>query len=359
MLAGVNTIPATIRADAPEGGYLPNAPEERYLRCVLETARILQNNTRFVIYTHELNHEIYEGWDRVQVGLHACGVNTWSGRNSALDRAVHESQADVLFSPLESAPPVSSMPQVIYALNIAPWEESAGSAPFKGGPSLKTVKRACASAKAIVVPSEYARRKSLELFEAPLDKSIVAAAGVSPTFEKPSPTMIEKPYMVLFSDPLSVKNIPVVRKALNSKRDELPPTLVVAGPGSGSEPEHWGLGVVRIEKIPDNHLAGLYQNSTIFIYPALHDGTAMRVLEALRAGVCVVTPNSGAVTELAGDAPFYYNPESSGSFIQAVRWAMEQSQAKNSERIRLGRRAAAAYSWEKTAWKILSAFRRV
>jgi glycosyltransferase involved in cell wall biosynthesis len=359
MLVGVNTIPATARTEASEGGYLPNAPEERYLRCALDTARMLQNNTHFIVYTHDRNHEVYHGWDRVQVGLRACGINAWSGRNSALDRAVHETQADVLFSPLESAPPLCAVPQVIYSLNIAPWEEAAGGAPFKGGPSLKTVKRACATARALLVPSEYARRKCLDLFEAPLDKSIVAPAGVSPTFEKPSPTMIEKPYMVLFSDPLSVKNIPGIRKTLNSKREELPPTLVVAGPGSGSEPEHWGPGVVRIEKIPDNHLAGLYQNSALFIYPALYDGTAMRVLEALRAGACVVTPNSGAVTELAGDAPFYYNPESAGSFIQAVRWAMEQSQIQNSERIRLGRRAAAAHSWEKTAWKILSAFRRV
>jgi len=90
----------------------------------------------------------------------------------------------------------------------------------------------------------------------------------------------------------------------------------------------------------------------------VHDGSGLRVLEAFRAGAIVVTPNTNATHELAGDTPFFYNASSDASLVQAVRWSIEQPPAQRKQRINQGRTTSGKYSWEKSAWKLLAALKR-
>jgi len=349
MLVAVNTLLGKNRA---ETGH-----EDRYLRRMLEAASKVQADTEFVLLTHEGNHALFAPWERVQVE-EGAGMLRSLRSGSPVERAAKQAKADLLLTPLDAASPNPPMRQVLYALDLAPWESEPLHAVRKSGDA-KAIKKACAVARAVVAPSEYLRRKCLELFEIPLDRVVVALPGVSPVFQESHETMVDLPYIVVMTDALTGSSMPRVREALDQLAKEYPHTFVIVGRSGEPEPEDWGPRVVRIEQLPDNHLTGLYQHSEVFLYPALHDGSALRILEALTAGVPVVAANSGAAPELAGKHPFYYNPASTATIVQNVRRALDEDKKTQRERIRLGQNATSKYTWEKCAWRFLTAFKRV
>lgn len=344
--------PAARDARRTEGGY-----EARYLRRVLDTARRLQSDTQFLVFTHAANHEAYAGWPRHLVDTGRDSSSRWFKGRSALERAVRAAGPDLLLSPLHSAVEKPDVPQVLYALDAAPWEADAPAPGQATHAGTGAGKRACAGARAIIVPSEYLRHRCLELFEAPLNKIIVAPPGVDATFQRPQSPIVDPPYLLVFSDALSAMRIPELRDAFARRRGEFPYTLVVAGPDTGQEPAEWGAQAVRVERCPDTLLAALYQHCAVFIYPAVRDGAAMRVLEALSAGTIAIVPRSGAIEELAGNVPFYYNARSMDSLVQTTRHVLALSRGEREQRLRFGQSTSAKYTWEKTAWKFLSALK--
>lgn len=328
--------------------------EERLIRRVLETVRGLQTNTRFVVFTDEDSADVYENWPRVIVG--AQGRSLLSGQDD-IEHAARKAKVDILLAPLMGASANSAVPQVLYALDLAAWEKDpeTGKTPSS---RIKAAKKACANSRALFVPSEYLRRRCLELFEAPIDRTIVGPPGVDAVFSIVQKPLLEDPYVLFFFDAATEAFVPELCNMFIKREKEFSQTVVVAGPKLDGEPVVWGPRIIRVDQCPDTVLASLYRHADVCIYPAIHDGSAMRILEALRAGAVVVTPHAAGATELAGDAPFYYNPASTASMVQALRWALELEGPQRKQRIHLGQGVASKYGWEKTAWKLLSALKR-
>lgn len=346
MLVAVNTVPSKTRGATYH--------EDRYLRFVCRTLRKIQPETSLLVLTHEDNHAEFGEFDRECIDTAATPIGPFRG-GASVERAVKAAKADVLLSPLDAAASVS-IPQVLYALDLAQFE-AGGEAVSRA--AIKGIRKACNQARAVIVPSEYLRRRCLEIFDVPLDRVMVAHPGINPVFGGTHGTMVEQPYLVVFTDALCAPRIEEVRGALNHLGKDYPHTFVVTGKSGTPEPHDWGARFVRIEEMPDNHLSGLYQNAALFLYPGLHDGSALRVLEALMAGVTVAAPNSGAIAELAGRAPIFYNAASTSSLLQALRRILELEKKELAERIRLSKSDVSRYTWEKCAWRFLAAFKRL
>lgn len=54
--------------------------------------------------------------------------------------------------------------------------------------------------------------------------------------------------------------------------------------------------------------AAIYQQADLFVFPSLYEGFGMPVLEAMAAGVPVVTSNVSSFPEVAGDAALLADP---------------------------------------------------
>ncbi|HNR31830.1 MAG TPA: glycosyltransferase [Candidatus Hydrogenedentes bacterium] len=329
--------------------------EERYMRRLLATLRRMQDQARLFLFTSEEQHGSYEGWMRVaigKVGGGRGGIAGLLGVGGPLARAAKKAGVNALFAPLAAAPVNPPLPLWLYIVDVRPWEPGGDRAD-----DLKQAKRVCAEARGIVAPSEHTRRRCLELFDVPLDKVVVAPPGVDAVFADPSETIVEKPYLMIVGDTCKTHNYPLVFKGLAQIQKERLHTLVVTGTACNAEPTDWGPRGVRIEKCPDAQLAGLYQNAEAVIFATLHDGSGQRILEALRAGGVAVAPNLDAIPEVAGDYVLFYNHESVESFVRAVRRGLQEGPSNLDQRRRASKRAA-EFSWEKCAWKALSAFKR-
>ncbi len=90
---------------------------------------------------------------------------------------------------------------------------------------------------------------------------------------------------------------------------QVPPMVVVGAPGWGIESVPAMLTSLRLSDrvtyyadCSDTELAGLYRNCRFLLHTALYEGFALPLLEAMSFGKPVITGNTSAMPEIAGDA---------------------------------------------------------
>ena len=108
-------------------------------------------------------------------------------------------------------------------------------------------------------------------------------------------------------------------------------------------------GIVRgLGHVPDADLGALYRGADLFAYPSLYEGFGLPVLEAMRAGTCVLTSSVSSLPEVAGDTAVYVEPRD----VASIRAGLERALAAPQLRERLGRAGAeraAAFTWRRSA----------
>jgi glycosyltransferase involved in cell wall biosynthesis len=110
--------------------------------------------------------------------------------------------------------------------------------------------------------------------------------------------------------------------------------------------------------IAQGDLANWYAKASIFAFPSLDEGFGMPVLEAMAAGVPVVTSNRSALPEVAGDAALLVNPESVEELTQALRDLTLGEELRRALALR-GVRRAGLFTWEKAVAETWNVYRTV
>jgi glycosyltransferase involved in cell wall biosynthesis len=101
-------------------------------------------------------------------------------------------------------------------------------------------------------------------------------------------------------------------------------------------------------------LAAWYACSSVFAFPSLDEGFGMPVLEAMAAGVPVLTSNRSALPEVAGDATLLVDPENIEELTDALR-RITQDAALRKDLAQRGSARARLFSWEKAVaetWRV-------
>ena len=91
-------------------------------------------------------------------------------------------------------------------------------------------------------------------------------------------------------------------------------------------------------------LAAWYARAKIFAFPSLDEGFGIPILEAMAAGVAVLTSNRSAMPEVAGDAALLVDPEDSESVTSALRRLTEDADLR-AELARRGAGRARQFTW--------------
>jgi glycosyltransferase involved in cell wall biosynthesis len=84
------------------------------------------------------------------------------------------------------------------------------------------------------------------------------------------------------------------------------------------------------------------------VYPSLWEGFGVPVLEAMRAGVPVITSVASAMEEVAGEAALYADPEDHKAIGEKMMLLYKDENLRK-ELIKKGTATAAQYNWERTA----------
>jgi len=103
-------------------------------------------------------------------------------------------------------------------------------------------------------------------------------------------------------------------------------------------------------------LPALYSLAEMFVFPSLHEGFGLPVIEAMACGTPVITGRTSSMPEIAGDAV----EQVDASDTSALGDAMVQLARSREERERLsilGRERAAHFSWQRAARETLAVYR--
>jgi glycosyltransferase involved in cell wall biosynthesis len=118
-------------------------------------------------------------------------------------------------------------------------------------------------------------------------------------------------------------------------------------------------GVVRFTgHVDDTQLSALYMSAAFLIFPSLFEGLGIPLLEAMAAGLPIVTSDATCLPEIAGDAAVFFDPLSTDSIAEAIRTAW----TRPSFREEYGAKAAARaghFRWEEAAPAFLACYRYV
>ena len=175
----------------------------------------------------------------------------------------------------------------------------------------------------------------------------------------------EDPVLLTVNAALPHKNLDRLLRALAALRGERPPTLVLAG-HAGRDGERLRalaaeLGVserVRMTGWLDaRDLEGLYGLADAFVYPSLHEGFGLPVLEAMVRGVPVACSNATSLPEVAGDAALLFDPSDVEAIAAAARRLLLDP-ALAADLIGKGRARAAGFGWERSARAALASYER-
>jgi glycosyltransferase involved in cell wall biosynthesis len=138
--------------------------------------------------------------------------------------------------------------------------------------------------------------------------------------------------------------------------------VLSGGNGYGSEAIHefirtesLGERVRLLGFIDDAQLARLYQSASVFLFPSLEEGFGIPLLEAMAAGVPIVTSKVSSMPEVGGEAALYVDPHDPADIAQKVAQAVEDSVLR-AGLAQKGLARASEFTWRRTAEATLAVY---
>lgn len=108
--------------------------------------------------------------------------------------------------------------------------------------------------------------------------------------------------------------------------------------------------------VEEEDLNAIYNGATAFIFPSLYEGFGLPILEAMQAGVPVISSNATSLPEVAGDAAILADPQDEDAFCQAMLNIIHDSSLRQRLKYK-GLEQAKKFSWDKCADQTLEAYR--
>jgi glycosyltransferase involved in cell wall biosynthesis len=254
--------------------------------------------------------------------------------------------APVILSPANLAPLVSRR-NVVYVHDAAPFREPAWFGRAYGLWHRTALRRICAAARLILVPSEFVRTELETLLGVPGAQVRVVPPGVDGRFTpEPGPQRagLDRPYVLSLGTASARKNLSLL--------DRIAPVLaaeglqvVLAGSSRGylrREPA----GVHSLGYVPEAELPALYAGAAALAMPSLYEGFGLPCVEAMACGTPVVASDRAALPEACGGAALLADPDDPDAFAGALMRAAGPER----ERLRAaGLARARSLTWERTA----------
>ncbi len=117
-----------------------------------------------------------------------------------------------------------------------------------------------------------------------------------------------------------------------------------------------GSNIIYPGYIPASEMPLLYNAASVFLYPSLRESFGMPVLEAMACGIPVITSNTSAIPEIAGDAAMLVDPADHISIAESIEKIISSYQLADSLKQK-GLARASQFSWENSAKQLLDIYK--
>lgn len=300
----------------------------------------------------------------------------WLGRFTPLHAGWFTGAVDLFHDTDYISTPTGRIPRVATLYDTA-WMAHRG---FVSRPQSRlmeqAVRRILTGVRHVITISESARAELVEHLGIDPERITVTPLGVDPVFFSPEDRgatssilqqlEVTEPYGLSVGVLEPRKNILRLLRAFRSLLDEAPEQrlILVGRAGYGyerivEEIRRLGLGesVLCPGVLRDAELVALMHGADWFAWPSLHEGFGLPALEAMAAGVPVLSSNTTSLAEVCGDAALLVNPEDEVELGAGLRRiACDRCEAL--EFAARGRLRARQFDWEATARLTLAAWKK-
>lgn len=237
------------------------------------------------------------------------------------------------------------------------------------------VPRAIQRADLVFSISHYTKHEICEAYGTPPEKIIVTPIPKSDQFQRVQDVTVldrvakqyslPKQFLLCVSHLEPRKNIPRIIKAYTALKrlghNEL--GLVILGKKSlrwkeiigATTEESIASNIVFTGYVADEDMAAIYSLAKILVFPSLHEGFGIPLLEAMACQVPIVTSNTTALKEVAGDAAVLVDPTSVDDIVDGIKSLITDEELMNLCKLR-GSRRVLDFSAEQTATTIVDAY---
>lgn len=299
-----------------------------------------------------------------------------------LPKLLRAAGVDVLWNPGNTAILHAPCPQLttIYDLQYKHFPDDFNRATLRTLATL--VPFSARKSQIILTISEFSRHELVDLLHVPFQNVRVAklAADASFAMELPGDFLAERvmtlthypnPFVLVVANSYTHKNLETAVRAFRLIADEFPEhRLVIIGRPRRGEPLLQQAiqelpdpsRVTRISYIEHKDLVALFQRAEVFLFPSLHEGFGLPILEAFCCGLPVICCRETAIPEVAGDCAIYAksaDPEDFARHLRTLLANTSEALALRQQLAEKGRARAREFSWSESAAVLLDAARSV
>jgi glycosyltransferase involved in cell wall biosynthesis len=298
---------------------------------------------------------------------------------------------DLLHFPAHmDAPSWSRKPCIVTVLDLIPivcrelYEKDRGTLRFKFARflELQAIKRA----RHIIAISKCTADDLNRLLAVPYDKISVVPLGIDRHFFQNAGTEAKnqllrklniqagRPVLLYVGGIDQRKNISVLLRIfaetcrMRAAKKEPLPYLVIAGKIANDrqypkllEEREKSLhkdSIILAGYIPDSEITALFGITSVFVFPSLYEGFGLPPLEAMAAGVPVVSSNTSSMPEVLSDAALYFPPNSVEDAVKQIDLLLSNNELAK-KMIELGKQQAQRFTWDRTGKLTLDVYRQV
>lgn len=113
--------------------------------------------------------------------------------------------------------------------------------------------------------------------------------------------------------------------------------------------------IIFTHYVTDDELVTLYNLCHLFVFPSLHEGFGLPVLEAMRCGAPVIASDASSIPEVVGWSDALFNPYSDQSMADKIYQALNDD-GFYERLLKHSQQQSRLFSWDKTARIALDAF---
>lgn len=219
------------------------------------------------------------------------------------------------------------------------------------------MKSACRRAASILTVSEFTRKQIIDWSEVSPEKVCNVSCGVDPVYGPEGNLYgLAFPYLLCVSNRRRHKNEFRILEAFAKARLDHRTHLVFTGEPTADLVRYIDAPQLRsrvdfVGLVPEQRLPSLYRGAKALIFPSLFEGFGLPVLEAMACGTPVVSANTTAIPEVAGDAALLVDPTSVGQITLAMERIVSDTSLQQVLRSR-GLTRSAQFSWDSTTSKV-------
>lgn len=293
------------------------------------------------------------------------GRGTW-WEQRWLGPALRREPPDVFFAPAYTAPLWMATPLAVTIHDISFVAHPEWFRAREGMRRRFLTRHAAAAAQVILTDSQFSRREIETHLNVPASRIRVIPPGLTP--RAPAAAIRRQPVILFVGSLFNRRRVPdLIAAFARVVRARPDARLVVVGDDRSWPPQDLRVVVeahdvaartTLLAYAPDDELARLYAEASVFAFLSEYEGFGLTPLEALAAGVPPVVLDTAIAREVYGDAAVYVPPDDTRAVADAILRLLASADARAGV-LHHAPAVLARYSWDRTAAETLAAIEAI